>query len=269
MNIGIIVCVKHVPDPEGISSSFVINHETNSVEPSRIATVLNPFDENALEAALKIKDLHPDEVKVTVLTLGYNISNNLIIKSLAPGADEFVQIDDEVFASGGMDSYKTVHALASAIRKIGKYDLILLGRQAADLNAGQAAVGLGHVLDLPTVTLAKSIEVYEDTVLIERSLVNRRVKVKCSLPAVVMVNSDNGQIRYPTFPQILASKKKPITIWNARDIGYDTNNTRNRLELRNLFKPEMPCRSCVMIREESPEEAGHKLAELLRQDHIL
>jgi electron transfer flavoprotein alpha/beta subunit len=84
-----------------------------------------------------------------------------------------------------------------------------------------------------------------------------------------MVNSDNGVIRYPTFPQILSSKKKPVTIWSARDIGFDTLKAQNRLVLRRLYKPEMPNRDCVIIRGASSEEAGQKLAEMLLKDHIL
>jgi len=268
MSMNIIVCIKQVPDPEAHSSCFIINDNIR-VETCDVATILNPFDENALEAALKIKDTYQGEIKITVLSLGHSISLSLMQKTLATGADELVLVDDEMFASGHVDSHITVYSLAAAIKKIGKYDVILLGRQSADLNAGQTAIGLGHTLNLPVITMANSIEITNNHLLSVRNLLTRQVKVECPLPVVVMVNSDNGMIRYPTFPQILASKKKPVTIWNHQDLGLDLNKSRQRLVLRKLYKPDVLCRKCIIIEGETIEKAAENLAQRLWQDHIV
>ena len=265
----IIVCVKQVPDPEGPQACFVINPDTNRVEPRGIPPVLNTFDESALEAALRIKDAGGQEVKITILTLGHKISKNVMLKALAPGADELIQVDDETFAPGNLDSHGTTHALAAAIRKAGEVDLILVGRQAADWNAGQVGIGLALELGLPVVTLASTMEFLDGSLLAERGLLDRHEKVKCSLPAVVMVSSEIGILRYPSLPQIKAAKKKPAVAWTAGDIGFDAQAAANRIVVRRLYEPELRNRECVMIDGESPEEVGSRLAERLRQDGVV
>lgn len=265
----IIVCVKQVPDPEGPQSCFVINKETNRVEPRGIPPVLNTFDESALEAALRIKDAGGEEVKITILTMGHKISKNVMLKALAPGADELIQVEDESFAPGNLDSHGTARALAEAIKKVGEIDLVLVGRQAADWNAGQVGIALALKLGFPVVTLASTMEFQDGSLLAERALLDRHEKVKCSLPAVVMVSSEIGVLRYPSLLQIKAAKKKPAVAWSAGDIGFDAQAAVNRIVVRRLYEPELRNRDCVMIDGESPEEVGSRLAERLRQDGVV
>jgi electron transfer flavoprotein beta subunit len=269
MSLRIVVCIKQVPDPEAHSSGFIINEDALCVEANDIASILNPFDENALDIALKVKDQYQEEVTITVLTLGHNISISLMQKALAPGADELIIIDDELFAFGRADSYVTAYSLAAAMRKIENYDLIVLGRQSADLNAGQTAVGLAHALNLPAITMVSSIEVKKESIIAERSLLSRRVKIECPMPVVVMADSNIGMVRYPTLSQILASKKKPVTIWRANDLEIDIHYTQRRLVLRKLYKPEQLNRDCIFIGGATVEEAAGSLVERLRNDHIL
>ena len=265
----IIVCVKQVPDPEGPQSCFVINQETNSVEPRGIPPVLNTFDESALEAAFRFKDAGGAEVKITVLTLGHKISKNVMLKALAPGADELIQVEDETFAPGNLDSHGTARALAAAVKKAGEVDLVLVGRQAADWNAAQVGIALALELGMPIVTLASTMEILDGSLLAERALLDRHEKVKCSLPAVVMVSSEIGVLRYPSLPQIKAAKKKPAVAWSAGDVGFDAQAARNRITVRRLYEPELRNRHCVMIDGESPEEVGERLAQRLRQDGVV
>lgn len=265
----IIVCVKQVPDPESPQSCFVINQDTNRVEPRGIPPVVNTFDESALEAALRIKDTRGEEVKITILTLGRKISKNVMLKALAPGADELIQVEDEAFAPGNLDSRGTGHALAAAIKKVGEADLILVGRQAADWNAGQVGIWLALVLNIPVITLAGRMAIHGGALLVERALPDRLEKVKCSLPAVVMVSSDIGVLRYPSLPQTKAAGKKPAVSWSAPDIGFNPKAVKNRIVLQRLYKPELRNRDCVMIDGDSPEEAGRRLAERLRQEGVV
>lgn len=269
MSFNIIVCMKQVPDPTAHASGFVVTDDLLRVETTDIANVLNPFDENALEAAIRIKDASPDIVKITVLTVGCNVSVSVMQKALAPGADELVIVDDEIFAFGSVDSSAIVHALAAAIRKVGKYDMILLGRMSADMNSGQTAVAVGKILNLPTITMVTSMKVKDEAILAERVLLNTRIKVQAPLPAVVMVNSDSGALRYPTFPQILAGKKRPITTWTARDLNIEDHGTKQKVVLRKLYKPERALRNCVIVKGETADEAALSLADLLRKDRLL
>ena len=99
----IIVCIKQVPDPEGPSESFDINTELNQVNPIGIPPVLSLFDENALEAALRIKDAHGQDTKITILSIGKRVSNAVMIKALAAGADELIKVEDPCFDSPGCE----------------------------------------------------------------------------------------------------------------------------------------------------------------------
>jgi electron transfer flavoprotein beta subunit len=269
MSLNIIVCVKQVPDPTAHASGFVVTGDSLRVETNDVAAILNPFDENALEAALRIKDATRDSVKITVLTVGYNVRVSVMQKALAPGADELIIVDDESFAFGSVDSFVIVHALAAAIRKMEKYDLILLGRMSADMNSGQTAVAVGQILNLPAITMVTSMEVRDEVIVAERVLLNTRITVQAPLPAVVMVNSDSGALRYPTFPQILASKKRSITTWSAQDLDIEACGARPKLTLRKLYKPERAVRDCVIVEGETAEEAASSLADLLRKDHVI
>ena len=263
----IIVCIKQVPDPEGPPSSYVINNETLSVEPSGIPPLLSIFDENALEAALKLKD-NDSSIKITILTMGKRISNAVLQKGLAVGADELVKIEDEVLDSANIDSYNAANILASAVKKIGEYDLILTGRQAADWNAGQTGTGIAEILNIPAVTLARKLEVSGNEITVERLIADGYEKVKTALPALVMVSNEIGQLRYPTIIQRREAKKKPVTSWDNDATGAGSP-AENRVKLCRLFEPETRKGDCVIIEGGTPEEAGANLAARLKEDSVI
>ncbi len=264
----IIVCIKQVPDPEGPMDSFVINPETNRVEPKGIPPVLSLFDENALEVALRIKDRDKDNVKVTVLSIGKRISNAVMIKALAAGADTLLKVEDEVFDAVNIDSHVMASALASAIKKSGDYDLIFTGRQAADWNAGQVGIGIAAILGIPAITLAKNVEVEGREVFVERVLSSGYEKVKASLPVVMMASNEVGELRYPTVIQRRDAKNKPITAWSVSDIDLN-KDFESKVFLKKLYKPKMREGKCELIQGASLADAGKALAQKLKEDHII
>ncbi len=265
----IIVCIKQVPDPEGPQDCFVINPEALRVEPRGIPPVLSLFDENALEAALRIKDACRDQdVKITVVSAGKKLSNAVLQKALAVGADELVKVEDAAFESGALDSYATASILAAAIRKIGRYDLILAGRQAADWNAGQVGIGIARFLDIPAVTLVRKIEIQEGHALLERVTADGYEAVKTPLPALVVASNEVGEMRYPTMIQRREAKKKPIVAWGAADLGRE-GELRNKLVLKRLFPAEMRKGECMLVEGKTPAEAGRNLARRLSQDGLI
>jgi len=264
----VLVCMKQVPDPEGPQDCFVINPATVRVEPRGIPPVLSLFDENALEAALRIKDADGDQVRITVISIGKRISNAVLQKALAVGADDLVKVEGEVFESGGLDGFATASALAAAVRKIGAYDLILAGRQAADWNAGQVGIFLAGLLGIPAVTLARKVDIQGEQVVVERLLPNGYEVVKVPLPALVIASNEVGEMRYPTMIQRREAKKKPVKAWGAQDIGFE-GSLPDRLILKRLFLPEMRQGQCRLIEGGTPAEAGRNLASRLRDDGIL
>ena len=265
----IIVCMKQVPDPEGSRTCFVIDREARRVEPRGIPPVLSLFDENALEAALRVKEARTErDVKITVISMGKRISNAVLQKALAVGADELVKVEDDNVESGTLDSHGTAHVLASTIKKIGKYDLIFAGRQAADWNAGQVGIGIAHLLGIPAVTLVRKVDVDGRHAISERVTANGYEIVRTPLPAVFVASNEVGELRYPTVIQRRDAKKKPVVSWSMADVDVE-GRLQKRLVLRALFAAEVRKRQCQLIGGATPADAGRKLAQRLRSDGLI
>jgi len=263
----IIVCMKQVPDPEGPRDAFEINKVSGMVEPRGIPPVLSLFDENALEMALRIKDVHHDGTKISVLSMGKRIPNAVMLKALAVGADELVKVEDERLDAGLLDSFATAMILAAAIRKM-PHDLIIVGRQSADFNNGQVGIGLAHILDLPVITLARMVRVHGGNVEIERVLANGHEVVVAPIPAVIMASNEVGELRYPTMIQRREAKQKPIHTWGLNDTGF-TAIPSPRLIRKRLYAPELQLRQCRIFGGVAPAEAGKNLALQLKEDRVI
>ncbi len=263
-----IVCVKQVIDPEAPPASFKIDPSSNTVvPPSGIPPVISLFDENAVEAALRIKDAQGG--KITVISLGINLLRDVAKKPLSMGADELILLEDEAFAEG--DSWSTAYALAMAIKKIGDYDLIFCGRQAADWDAGQVGSGIAEILGLPSVTLAKKIDITDGKARVERVTADGYEVIEVSLPALITVSNELGEPRYPTIRGIMAAKKKEPVIWKPADIGGEPSQVGaagRRTKLIKLFQPVREGK-CKSIEGENPEEMAVSLALKLREAKIL
>lgn len=264
----IIVCCKQVLDPEAPPAAFKIDAAANKVIPPQgVAPVVSPFDEQAVEAALKIKD--KGGTKVTVLTMGTGLVREVVKKPLSMGADELILLEDSAFEGG--DSWSTATALAAAIKKIGAFDLVIAGRQAADWDAGQVGSGIAELLGIASVTVAKKIEIANGKARVERVVADGYEVVEVSLPAVITVSNELGEPRYATLKGIMtAAKKQPIT-WKPADIGLDASllgAAGRKSVLVKLFQPVKDTK-CEVIEADSPAEAGVKLAIRLRQEKLL
>lgn len=262
----IIVCVKQVPDPDAPAASFRI--EANRVTSTAgLPPVINGFDEQAVEAAIRLKEAHGG--KITVVTLGKDLVLDVTKKPLAMGADELVIVWDDAFEGG--DSFSTAHGLAAAIRKIARYDLILCGRQASDWDAGQVGPGLAEVLGIPCVTFARGLKVTGATIQVERAVPDRREVVEAPIPCVITVSNEIGAPRYPTLRGVMAARKKPATTWNAEALGIDRATigaAGARTKVVRLFMPEKVA-ECEIITGDTREEAGKNLALKLREARII
>jgi electron transfer flavoprotein beta subunit len=263
----LIVCMKQTPDHEGPRESYQINHELNRVEPSGIPPVISLFDENALEAALRIKD-ERDGVKITLVSIGKRISNAVMLRALAAGADELIKVEDERFESHRLDSMAAARVMAETLKRIGDYDLILVGRQASDWNNGYMGISLGNILHIPCITFAQKVDVQTDALIVNRAVDNGYEIVRSNLPAVVMVTNELGELRYPAMKERREAKNKPIHTWSGQDIPLDST-VSNKLELRRLYYPELKMTECRLVDGDSPTQAGINLAKMLYRDNIL
>ncbi|MFC1591092.1 electron transfer flavoprotein subunit beta/FixA family protein [Thermodesulfobacteriota bacterium] len=261
----IIVCMKQVPDPSASSSGTTVDVEAKRVIlPQGTPPVLSPYDENALEAALRVKDSLG--ATVTVISAGWRLAKTVLRKSLAVGADELILLEDRAFEK--LDSYATAHLLAAAIREAGEYDLILCGRQAADTDAGQVGSGIAEILKIPCITAACKLELSNGKVLVERVVSDGTEEVEAPLPAVVTASSELGEMRYPGVKEIMAAQKVRITVRKEQELGVDVSQMKS-LNLVSLAAPSGRQAECRFIEAETPEEAGAQLALKVREAQLL
>jgi electron transfer flavoprotein beta subunit len=265
LSLRIIVCAKQVPDPEGPPTSFEINAAEKRVGARGIPPVINPFDENALEAAIRIKEAVG--ASITLLSLGKGISKAVILKATASGADTSLLIEGDAMDAASLDSHATATLLAAAIRKLEGYDLILTGRQASDTNAGQVGLGIAHFLGIPAITLAQKVEVLDGKVRVERVLPDGYELAEAPIPALVTVSGEVGDLRYPSLQAIKAAKGLPQEVLGLADLELDPS-VLGKLQMVNLCAPSRE-RSCTIVEGDTPEEAGKKLAQVLRNDRVI
>lgn len=265
----IIVCVKQIPNPETPAHLFKVDEAAKCVLPApNMPLVISPFDEQALEAALRIRDVL-GEVKITVVSLGPEAAREVLKHGLAMGADEAVLLCDPIFEL--TDSYTTALALAAAIKKIGDYDLLLTGRQAADWDAGVVGVGIAELLDVPAVTFAKEVQVQERMVRVERVLQDGVETVEAPLPALVTISNELGEPRAPNLRQVMRAARKKATVWSAADLCLDPSQvgvSGARLTVERLFVPVKE-NQCEFITGASPQEQAANLLRRLQEMRVL
>jgi electron transfer flavoprotein beta subunit len=258
----IIVCLKQIIDPEIPAADFRIDSEAKrAILPKDRELVISDYDENAVEAALRIKDVK--EAKVTILSLGEESAVDALKKALAMGADEAVLLSDPSFDDS--DSFAVAHALAQAIKKLGSFDLILCGRQEGDWDAGQVGSGIAELLAIPSATCIGGIEINDGSVIAEKVVTGGREFIEIPLPTLLTISSEIGKPRYASLQGVMAASKKNILTWNAQDI--------KPAELRNkileLSVPVQATGKCEFIEAETPDEAGANLALKLREAKII
>ncbi len=265
MPLNIVVCAKQVVDPETPASAFRIDPESKRVLPAAgIPPVVNGFDENAVEAALQLKE--SVGATITVVSVGSGFVMDVMKKPLSMGADNLILVDDP--AVDDLDAFATANALAEAIRKVGEFDLILCGRQASDWDNSMVPLGVAELLGLPCVTLAQKIDVEDDGIVVQRALTDGYEVVKAPLPALVTVSNELGEPRYPTLRGIMMAGRKSPTVWAAGDLGLDEASLSPKLSLEDLYVP-VSDQQCEFIEGEDEVEAGRNLALKLREARLI
>jgi electron transfer flavoprotein beta subunit len=259
----IVVLIKQVPEIELIK----VNEAANEVELPSGPGVVNPFDEYAVEEALKLREAHGG--KVTVLTTGSEKTESALRACLALGVDEAIMITDEVFEKS--DSQAIGKILAAGVKKIGEYDLILAGKQAIDSDSAQTPGAVAANLDLPQVMFVKKIDSINDGKgIFWRTTEEGYDIVEATLPVVVSVVKEINEPRLPSLKGKMAAKKAPITKWSAADIGLDGSSVgANSNTTISKVTPPPARQKGEMIEGETPEEIADKLYNKLKEDQAL
>ena len=209
----VVVCIKQVPN----TSDVKINPETNTLVREGVESIINPFDENALEAALVLKDTQG--AKVTVITMGPPQAEHALREALARGADDVILLSDRAFA--GSDTWATSYTLAQAIRRLDAPDLLLFGKQAIDGDTAQVGPGVAEFLDWPIITYIRKLEVADGRARVERVFEDGYEKMDAPLPVALTVLKEMNVPRMASLKGRMHAKKAVIEMQTADSVQAD------------------------------------------------
>ncbi|MFQ5671680.1 MAG: electron transfer flavoprotein subunit beta/FixA family protein [Nitrospinales bacterium] len=254
----IIVCVKQVLD-----TAAKIRIADGVVEAEEIPRILNPYDEYAVEEAVRIKEKMPD-TEVTLLTVGPEGFRKVLQTGLAMGADRAAHLLDKAFE--GLDHYGAARVLADAVRSM-PFDLILCGRQAVDDDMAQVGPALAVLLGIPFVSVVTDLSLTADG---KRAVVTRQIEggsetLDAPLPLLLTCQKGLNEPRLPSLKGIMAAKKKEIQALDAQAIGFDPA-TLGPGKARQVDLSLPPQRKKGIILEGPAEESAAKLVKILRED---
>ena len=205
----IAVCVSHVPDT---ATKIKIGADGMSIDPAGVTYIINPYDEFAVEEALKTKDLTGSEV--VVISLGNDASKESIRKALAMGADQGVFLKRE----GNYDSYSVAQALAEEI-KVQNCDLIFFGKQSVDYDNTITGQLTAEILGYNCISVVVSFKLDGNKITAEREIEGGREVVETVLPCIITAQKGLNEPRYASLKGIMASKKKVIEEKPAKTVN--------------------------------------------------
>ena len=208
----IVVCVKHIPDP-----NLPPEMDGNTLKREGVQGVLDPGDEFGVEAALQLKEAHGGEV--TLVSMGPATAMEAIRRGLSMGADKGVLVSDDSLK--GSDALVTANVLAAAIKKQGEVDLVITAVESTDGYTGTLPSTLAELLDLPQVTFVNKIEAADGALKVHRQTEEGYHVVEAPLPAVLSVTAGINEPRYASFKGIMAAKKKPVEELSLGDLGVE------------------------------------------------
>jgi len=258
----IIVLVKQVLQ----TAELKIDKASKGIVTQGVPRVISETDKNALEEAVRLKEKHGG--KITAISMGSPEAKEALREALAMGADEAILVTDPRFE--GSDSHAVASVLAAAITKILDYDLIICGAYSEDLFAFQVGPRLAELCNLPQFTYATKITLEGNKITAERDLENERQIVEGKTPCLVTVVREINEPRLPTLMAIMASSKKPTTIWSGDDLGLTEDEIGYNGSLDELLRSTVSSgeRKRVIIQGE-PAEAVLKLTKTLQQEGVL
>ncbi|GIO02454.1 electron transfer flavoprotein subunit beta/FixA family protein [Brevibacillus laterosporus] len=223
----ILVAMKQTFDTE---EKIII--QDGLISDDGVETIINPYDEYAIEEAIKLRDDLGGEV--IVMTVGKDGAEKELRTALAMGADRAVLVDDESLFG---DEYTTAKVLAAVAKKEG-FDLILGGQMAVDSGAGQGGPRLAEELSINHVSTAVKIDIEGTTVRVERDVEGDTEVVETSLPVLITAQQGLNEPRYPSLPGIMKAKKKPLDHLSADDLGLTAEEVASKTEIVYQYVPE-------------------------------
>lgn len=258
-----IVCVKQVPD----TTEVRIDPKTNTLIREGVPSILNPFDQFALEEAIKVKK-EGDEI--IAISMGPPQAKKALMKCLALGADKAILISDTILS--GSDTFATAYTLTQAINKIGDFDVIFCGYQAIDGDTAQVGPELAAQLNIPQVTYVESVGKVEGKKLEAKSQTDEGYNIiEVKVPVLLTgISPSSFEPSSPPLPNIIKAKKKPLITWNTDDLGGEKEKyglTGSLTQVIKIYAP--PTKERGIMIDDEPEAAVEKLIELLNKDGVI
>ena len=256
----IVVLVKQVPDTEALVQ---IADDGTSIKTQDIKWVMNPYDELAVEEALRMREAQGGTV--TILSMGTDKAQETIRTALAMGADKGVLVNDP--EAVGSDSLGTARILAAALNDI-PYDLIIVGQRGVDEDNYQVGAAVAELLGIPQISLVVKAELMDGKIQCTRVIEGGSVVVEADLPALFTTQRGLNEPRYASLPGIMKAKKKPLDVKSLADIGVDAATVgagSRKLNIKALNMP--PERQAVrMVEGETPADIAAELVKILHDE---
>ncbi|MEN6438926.1 MAG: electron transfer flavoprotein subunit beta/FixA family protein [Syntrophobacter sp.] len=259
----IVVIIKQTPDTE---TAIRIAPSGGKIETSGIKWIINPYDEFAIEAALRLKQKHGGTI--TAISLGPQRAVEALRTALALGVDDAMLVEDP--AMKGADYLQVTRVLAAAVKERNA-DLILMGSRAVDYDQGQRGVMLAERLGWPHLPLAVSLESDGSKATIERPIEGGKVTLEAPLPALITFGGSHAvwNPRYASPLGIVKARKKPVDVKKLADLGFDPADfgiEKSKIRITSMELP--PPRKPGKIIDGGLDTAGKakELARLLREE---
>jgi len=265
----IVVCIKEVLDPDAVNNyavagRLVIGDDGKTLTQTAIPRLMNGFDEQAIEAALRLRDAGAD-CTITVICAGPD-PDKLLKHAGALGANELVAISVD---PSTLDYHSIAFLLAAQIQAGGGADLVLCGRQASDDDQGVVPGLIGEKLSMPVVAFARDLAMAEGgAVRVTRVTPDGDEVVEVSCPAVVTISNELGDPRYPTAANKIKARRMKPTVVSVDDLSLPAEELQPKVTLIRQFVPTIQG-NCEIISGETPAEAADNLVARLREDNVL
>lgn len=257
----IVVCVKIVPKPDEV----FFDPEKKVINRANADSMINEADKNAIEHAVRLKERYGG--KVVLLSMGPPMFDSYLKIGMAMGADEAVLLSDRAFA--GSDTIATAMALAGAIRKIGDYDLVVLGDESSDGGTGQVPAQVAELLGIPQILFATDLDVVGSSITAKRNVRDGEEIVKAESPVLVSTQTGSNQPRFPNFRKKLRiDAEYKVPVWTVKDLDIaesDTGSSGSYTIVDKLVESESPERLRKFI-EGTPEEVSKKIIDILENE---
>jgi electron transfer flavoprotein beta subunit len=244
----IIVCVSHVPDT---TTKINLASDGKNIDPVGVKFILNPYDEFAVEEALKLREKNSGEV--IAISVGNDSAKEAIRQALAMGADKGILVKGEK-----SDSFSVAEMLANAIKPLAA-DIILLGKQSIDFDGMEIAPMLSELLDLPAAAVVVGLTIEGANVTAEKEVEGGKEMITLTMPCIISAQKGLNDPRYPSLPNIMKAKSKPI-----EEIAGTTSTPRTLVI--KMDKPEKKRMGKIIKSDANAQNAAAELVKMLHEE---